>query len=212
MPEILTTLVFDLDGTLYRNAALDRETNRVAIAYLADSMGVGADVAADLLAETRVRLAAATGCETTLSRACRELGGDLAELHRRLAHGVHPERFLVRDERVVALVRSLATRFSLHVYTNNNRHLATTILALLGIGQFFGELFPIEYTWVAKPDRRTLEQLLAAIGRRPGECLFVGDRYDIDLRLPAETGCRVRLVAGIDDLLALKKLMVGDDA
>ena len=47
----------------------------------------------------------------------------------------------------------------------------------------------------------------AAIGRLPQECLFVGDRYDIDLRLPAEMGCAVFLVSNTEELFALCKLM-----
>jgi len=43
----------------------------------------------------------------------------------------------------------------------------------------------------AQTDRDALEKVYRTIGRNPAECLFIGDRYDIDLRLPADLGSAV---------------------
>ena len=40
---------------------------------------------------------------------------------------VHPETYLARDERVIALLARLSQRFTLFLYTNNNRALAARI-------------------------------------------------------------------------------------
>ena len=119
----LTTLVFDLDGTLYANLDLGREINRVACRYLAELRGTDPETAALLIRETKERLTAARGIDATLSLACCELGADIVALHRRFAAEVRPERFLVRDSRVVELLHLLSDRFALYVYTNNNRSL-----------------------------------------------------------------------------------------
>ena len=37
--------------------------------------------------------------------------------------------------------------------------------------------------------------------------LFVGDRYDIDLRLPEQQGCPVLLTKTIDELMQLQTLL-----
>ncbi|HEY6838249.1 MAG TPA: HAD family hydrolase [Geobacteraceae bacterium] len=203
----ITTLVFDLDGTLYVNMELGREINRVACLYLAETAGMTVDDATSLLRETKARLTADRGIDATLSLACTELGCDIVELHRRFAAEVEPERFLVRDERVVELAGALAERFQLYVYTNNNRPLASRILEILGLAGFFSEVFTIEYSWRPKPDRETLRRLLDAIGATPSESLFIGDRYDIDLRFPAALGCGVFRVGSVEELLQLGKLV-----
>ena len=207
MYQTMTTLVFDLDGTLYVNHDLGREIDRVACDYIAGLKGTGIEAAADLISESRQRLSAASGFDTTLSHAITDLGGSIVALHRRFAAEVRPERFLSRDDRVVELMRILSGRFELHVYTNNNRYLAKTIMELLGIAGFMGQLFSIEYSWCPKPHLQSLEMVLRAIGKTAVECLFVGDRFDVDLRLPAALGCGVCLVGGIDELLHLAKLV-----
>jgi putative hydrolase of the HAD superfamily len=205
--EPITTLVFDLDGTLYANQEFGREINHVACLCLAGLKGIEADEAAALIRETKARLSAESGFDTPLSLATSALGVDIVELHRRFAAAVEPERFLVRDERVVDLLRHLSGGFSLYVYTNNNLSLADRIMRLLGIDGFFRKVFSIEYSWRPKPHQETLTRLLQEIGKRPSECLFVGDRYDVDLRLPAAMGCGVFRVGGVEELLQLCTLM-----
>ena len=74
----------------------------------------------------------------------------------------------------------------------------------IGIEGLFAEVFTVEDFWRAKPDRLALAKLFAAIGAEPVECLFVGDRYDVDLRLPEEHGSRVFLTTTVDELLSWK--------
>jgi putative hydrolase of the HAD superfamily len=203
----LKTLLFDLDGTLYVSALLGVEIRRSSCRYIADLKGVSVEAAELLIRKTQNRLSAASGCDTSLSLACQELGGELPELHRHFAAELSPGPFLTRDERVVELLKTLGRRFELYIYTNNNRVLTASIMNSLGIAGLFRQLFTIEDFWIAKPDRGTLAAILNRIGRLPQECLFVGDRYDIDLRLPAEMGCAVFLVSNTEELFALCKLM-----
>ena len=207
MHDPLSTIVFDLDGTLYMNMELGREINRVACDYLGELKGIGADEAGLLLRQAKARLSFESGFDTPLSLACRDLGADIVELHRRFAAQVKPERFLSRDGRVVELLQLLAERFGLYIYTNNNRKLADEIVRILGLSGCFRGVFCIDYTWSPKPHRETVERLLRDIGRKPAECLFVGDRYDIDLRIPAAIGCGIFLVGGMEELLQLGALL-----
>lgn len=207
----IRALLFDLDGTLYVNNDLGREINLSACRYLAGLKGISAAAADALLRESRQWLSAVSGVDSTLSRACMELGGDIVELHRHFAAEVRPERFLTRDGRVVELLAALGGRFELHIYTNNNRALADRIMELLGIAGLFRQVFTIEDTWRPKPDRATLDKILRQIGREPAECLFIGDRYDIDLRLPAAMGCAVFLANSVQELLNLYKLTIEEN-
>ncbi|WP_172825482.1 HAD family hydrolase [Geobacter sp. DSM 9736] len=203
----IRSLIFDLDGTLYVSADLGRAITETACGYLADLKGISVSEAETLVARTRKALTERSGSAATLSQACVELGGDLRDLHHKFASELEPERFIRTDERVVELIRLLAGGFELFVYTNNNRRLAERIMKTIGVSGLFQRVFTIEETWKPKPDRETLEFILREIGRKPEECLFVGDRYDVDLRLPADLGCAVCLVKSVEELFPLCKLL-----
>jgi putative hydrolase of the HAD superfamily len=201
----IKALVFDLDGTLYVNRDLGREIHWAACRYMAGVLGLTPEEADRRLKETKQELSRASGVDTSLTAACLALGGDIALLHRQFAAEIRPEPFLARDERVVALIDRLARRFALHIYTNNNRPLTDRVLAALGLDGRFSRLFTIEYSWRPKPDPPTLERLLAEIDTAPSGCLFVGDRFDIDLRLPQELGSAVYLTQSVEELLDLER-------
>ncbi|GAM09826.1 phosphoglycolate phosphatase [Geobacter sp. OR-1] len=201
--------IFDLDGTLYFNDSLGREIGRVAAQYIAMIKGIDQQAAWQLIKETRRRLTAENGSEASLSLACETLGGDLRELHRWFSEKITPEAHLQREEQVIAVLSGLAARFPLYIYTNNNISLTARIMAILGVSEFFTRVFTIEDDWEPKPNKATVEAIMAAIGRRPSECLFVGDRFDIDLRLPESMGAKVHLVTTLEDFLELEKFDCG---
>jgi len=201
----LTSIIFDLDGTLYASRDLAAEIQRVAAAAVALQLQITAEEAEAKLSAAKAELSAISGGETTLSAACELLGGDIKALHSYLAENIAPEKYLARDDRVVELLARLGKKYDLYVYTNNNRSLTDRIMRAIGIDGLFAEVFTVEDFWRAKPDRLALAKLLAAIGAEPVECLFVGDRYAVDLRLPEEHGSRVFLVQTVDELLSLEK-------
>ena len=201
----ITSIIFDLDGTLYRSKELADEIHDSAAAALAIQLGIAADEAGVRLAAAKAELAARTGCEATLSATCELLGGDIKTLHSYLAENINPEKYLSRDERVVAMLERLGKEYRLYIYTNNNRSLADRIMRVIGIEGLFAEIFSVEDFWRTKPDRLAFAKLLAAIGAESGECLFVGDRYDVDLRLPEEHGSRVLLTPSVEKLLYLEE-------
>jgi putative hydrolase of the HAD superfamily len=201
----VTSIIFDLDGTLYSSKELAAEINRVACEGLALQLGTDPETAKSLLSGAKAALQERTGYEATLSAACKEIGGDIRQLHGHLAETVQPEQYLVRDDRVVEMLERLRKSYELYIYTNNNRSLTDRIMKSIGVAGLFSEIFSIENFWRGKPDRLALARLFAAIGAEPVECLFVGDRYDVDLRLPEEHGCRVWHVTTIEELLALEE-------
>lgn len=202
----ITSILFDLDGTLYESSELAGEIQRVAADALALQLGVTSAEAEARLSLAKAELSTRTGCEATLSAACKLLGGDIRALHSYLAENISPEKYLQRDERVVELLKALGKDYRLYIYTNNNRSLTGRIMRAIGIEDCFSEIFSIEAFWRAKPDRLALAKLLAAIGAEPVECLFVGDRYDVDLRLPEEHGSRVFLTKSVEQLLSLQEI------
>jgi putative hydrolase of the HAD superfamily len=209
-PLLLTeikTLVFDLDGTLYVCDDLAREIKICASNFIASLKGLETDDAWLLIENTKKRLSALSGLEATLSEACLELGGDLKNLHHLFAEQINPEIFLKKDAGLVNLLQKLEDHFELYIYTNNNRILTDKILNSLGVSALFQKVFTIESFWTPKPDASALENIFTLIDRMPAECLFVGDRYDVDLRMPANMGSAVFLSKNVQELMLLLKIL-----
>jgi putative hydrolase of the HAD superfamily len=196
-------IVFDLDGTLYQDDRLGEQVNQAACRYIASINGITVAKAEEMLQQARNSISDPGG---TLSRAVIALGGNLKDLHQRMCLDVHPEALLQEDPRVPELLKLLARRFELHLYTNNNRELSGRIMARLGVTGLFGKVFSIEDHWRPKPDRVALMAILEEIGRKPAETLFVGDRYEVDLALAASLGCPTFEAKTVDELLKLAEL------
>jgi putative hydrolase of the HAD superfamily len=207
-PARIRGIVFDLDGTLYVNEPFAASIQEAAVAYIGALKGIDTSEAAQLAASTRQQLCKKRGADQTLSAVCTELGGTIEQLHLHFQKTLQPEAFLVRDERVIALLQKLAQRYSLYIYTNNNRLLTTRIIRQLGLDRMFSRLFTIDDSWRGKPDQQMLAGLLNQIALKPCEALFVGDRYDVDLRLPERFGCPVQLSQSIEQLLSLEQTLL----
>ncbi len=203
----IRAIIFDLDGTLYVNRELGQEVHLSACRTIARHHGISDEEAGKLLRQTKEHLSRESGFPISLTRSCQELGIDIRELHRRFCQEISPEKFLTRDERVVALLKRLGSKHELYLYTNNNGCLTSRIMGLLGIDGMFRRIFSIEDFWRPKPDREILESIFTEIRRPPQECLFVGDRYPIDLMLPEQMGARVFLSTSGEELLRVETVI-----
>lgn len=200
-------IVFDLDGTLYVNDRFAAEIQNAAASYIAGVTGLTRGEAGELMAATRQRLIEESGTVQTLSAVCAAVGGSVPDLHRHFERTLRPEACLVRDERVIRLLERLAGKYSLYIYTNNNRVLTTRIMDYLGLDGLVRGIFTIDDSWRGKPDEGMVKKVLEEVGLAPGETLFVGDRYDVDLRLPERLGCPVYLSQNLEQLLRLEELL-----
>jgi len=206
------TIIFDLDGTLYVSDALAKEIKASSCRYIASIKGVDEAAARLLIEGAQKRLSATSGQETPLTVACTDLGGDLRRLHSHFAAEIRPEPYLPRDETLISFLARLAEGYDLYIYTNNNRFLSDRIMGSLGITEFFRGVFTVEDYWRPKPDMPVLERIFSRIEKSPSECLFVGDRYDIDLRLPEAVGSPVFLVKDMHELyLLLQDIVTGKE-
>lgn len=203
----IRSIVFDLDGTLYANPGMLGEITATAEDLVANTRGIGLREARNLILKAKARLAETLEDEPTLTRTCLELGIPVADLHQAFQDQIRPERYLVYDPVLQALLDSLRQQCDLYIYTNNNLPLTQKILALLGVDNLFGRLFTIEFTWVPKPDLETVRQLLEEIGGPPESFLFIGDRHSVDLKLPDSLGIPTLKVRETADLLQIHKLL-----
>lgn len=207
MPAEIKGIVFDLDGTLYVCKRFADRIHTASTTYIAGLKGINEAEAELLMAATRSRLTEENGTVQTISAVCTELGGSIQELHRYFERILRPEEYLVRDARVIRLLALLAEKFALYIYTNNNRVLTARIMSYLGLDGLVSGTFTIDDTWRGKPDEEMVRGVLAKIALPPHEVLFVGDRYDVDLRLPDQLGCPVYLCQSVEQLLRLEELL-----
>jgi FMN phosphatase YigB (HAD superfamily) len=66
------------------------------------------------------------------------------------------------------------------VVSNSGGNVAHQI-ADLGLSSYFDEVFDSHPLGVEKPDPRIFQLVLANLGLRPAECLFVGDVFMVDV-------------------------------
>lgn len=201
-------IVFDLDGTLYVCDRFAAEIQTAAAGYVAALKQISVAEAGLMMAAARLRLSEESGTVQTISAVCTELGGNVQDLHRFFEQNLRPEAYLVRDERVIRLLEQLTEKFLLYIYTNNNRILTARIMNYLGLNGLFDNVFTIDDTWRGKPDEEMVQRVLGEIELSPGEALFVGDRYDVDLRVPEQLGCPVYLSQNLEQLLRLEEFLL----
>lgn len=200
----IRAIVFDLDGTLYVSEPFEQAVWQSVSRYAGELLGIDAIEGANKLKEKREQLTAQRGTVQTLASAIQEMGGTVKEMHRRFAADLEPELFIDPDPRVAQLLADLSKVCRCWLLTNNNRVLTEKILAILGISDSFERVFTIDDNWRPKPDESVLDELLAELALPPEAVLFVGDRYDIDLRLPERRGCPVLLVRMVDELMQIR--------
>lgn len=207
----IRAIVFDLDGTLYVCPRFAATIQEAAVTYMAALKGMLPDEMRELMGATRTRLTEDSGMLPTLSAVCTELGGNMQGLHGFFKEHLRPEEYLVRDDRVTTLLERLQNRYALYIYTNNNHAVTARIIACLGFENLFEAVFAIDDLWRAKPDEGRLDQIIKATGYTPEEILFVGDRFDVDLRLPEQKGCPIYLSQSVDQLLRLDGVLTSGD-
>lgn len=203
----IKAIVFDLDGTLYLSHEFEHAVWESVSRYAGELLGISESAGGEQLKETRDRLTAERGTVQTLAVAIETLGGTVPEMHRRFAEELEPQQFIQPDPRVKPLVDQLGERYVSWLLTNNNQTLTSKILNCLGLEQSFQRVITINDTWRPKPDQTVLDQVLSELALPSGAVLFVGDRYDIDLRLPEQQGCPVLLTRTIDELMQLESLL-----
>jgi len=209
IPERISCIIFDIDSTLYTNAAYAREQVDVQIRHFADIRGIAHDEARGMVEQRRDEYAKAHGRKISLGNALVHFGIPISESIRWRESLIEPADFLSEDPRLRKTLDELAARFFLVAVTNNPVLPARKTLDALGVRSLFRDIIGLDTTGVSKPHEKPF---LAArdLARCPeAECLSVGDRYDIDIALPLELGMGGILVDGVEDVYKIPALLDG---
>jgi phosphoglycolate phosphatase/putative hydrolase of the HAD superfamily len=202
-----SALIFDLDNTLYTNAAYASFQEKVLLERLGCELGVGLDAAAAKVEALRTERAAAGLGKTSLGKLFAALGVGIATSVRWREECIEPGEWLIRDPRLDRALGSLAKEYTLAVMTNNPRLIGEKSLDALGIRPRFSVLIGLDNTLTGKPAPEPFIETARMLGLEPRFCVSIGDRLDVDLVPALELGMGAILVDGVEDVYRLPELL-----
>ncbi len=201
LPDNPKTLIFDIDSTLYTNAAYAFEQVDCQVRQFARDRGISAEEARRMVADYRKKFAAANNGKKI------SLGNTLLAFEIPIAQSVEwrktlmePADFLKRDEKLIQTLRSLSSRFKLICVTNNPVFTARKTLNAIGISEFFPEIVGLDTCLKSKPALEPFEKACELTQTQPQDCIAIGDRYDMDIDLPLQMGMGGILVSGVEEV------------
>ncbi|MEW6516629.1 MAG: L-threonylcarbamoyladenylate synthase [candidate division FCPU426 bacterium] len=203
----LRAVVFDMDGTLYTNARLDRAYNESIERVAAQVLGVTRAEALRRFTAATQRLRARLGRTPSKLFTLTQIGVSDKRWAKLAARWVNPHAYVKPDRRLRRVLLELRTHFRLAVVTNNHRSNLVATLKALGVADCFDDLLALSDTRLFKPSARLYRLCAERLGVAPGECLSVGDRFELDLAPAAEAGMHTLLVGRPSDLYRLPGLL-----
>jgi len=199
-------LIFDMDGTLYRNARLDRLYEESIYRLIAERRRIDLVDARRLFLEHYAAMTRELGIRPSKLYTLSRLG--ISDLDWARKHGRLPCAEILRpDRRLRATLTTLAPWYRLGIVTNNHRANTLETLQTLGVAGFFDEVLTLSESRQYKPSSALYEQMAARLGVASESCLSLGDRYDLDLEPAAQVGMQTLLVRRMRDIYALPNVL-----
>jgi phosphoglycolate phosphatase/putative hydrolase of the HAD superfamily len=200
----ISALIFDIDNTLYTNAAYIKHQIDVQVQRFADLEGISFEQAEQRIADARAAFAAEhDGAKTSFALIMKGFGYPTEESIKWRSELIQPERYLKKDEKLRHILEKLATRYKIISVTNNPVDIGWRNLKAIGIDDLFMDIVGLDTCHKSKPAREPFLKGLEILGEPPEKCVSIGDRYDIDIATPLELGMRGVLVDGSKELDAL---------
>ncbi len=208
IPENLRTIIFDIDSTLYTNAAYAFEQVDVQVRHFAGLRGIPAAEARRMVADYRRKWAAEhNGQKISLGNTLTAFGVTIEDSIEWRENLLEPAQFLKRDERLIPVLETLRRKYALICVTNNPVLPARKTLEAVGIAGIIPDIIGLDTCRKSKPAREPFLLAAEKTGVGSENCLSVGDRYDMDISLPLELGMGGILVTGVEDVYELPALL-----
>jgi phosphoglycolate phosphatase/putative hydrolase of the HAD superfamily len=222
IPPVIRAILFDIDGTLYTNAAYVRFQQDVLIEELARVRGESVQAVTSALDAARAQNPGKTG---SLGNAMAALGIDITTSVEWRSRLIDPGMFLKPDPLLRQTLHELIDRKarrpttdhgSLHdgesplvlmAVTNNPRRTGEATLDALGVLDLFQRVVGLDDTMKSKPAREPYLLAASLAGAENAMCISIGDRYEVDLAIPLELGMGAVLVSGVEDVYRLPAML-----
>lgn len=215
IPTDLRSFIFDIDSTLYTNQAYAFEQVDCQVRQFAKDRGITADEARRMVADYRKKFAAEHGgSKVSLGNTLLAFGVPIEQSVQWRRELLEPADFLGRDEQLIETLKNLQSKYQLICVTNNPVLPARKTLEAIGISDFFPEIVGLDTCLKSKPafePFQTAVDLLSKsseAGVKAENCLAIGDRYDMDIKLPLEMGMGGILVSGVEEVYQISKYVL----
>ena len=208
IPTDLRAFIFDIDSTLYTNQAYAFEQVDCQVRQFAKERGITADEARRMVADYRKKFAAEhEGSKVSLGNTLLAFGVPIEQSVQWRRELLEPADFLGRDEKLIETLKGLQEKYQLICVTNNPVLPARKTLDAIGISEFFPEIVGLDTCFKSKPALEPFETAVERLGGgiKAENCLAVGDRYDMDIKLPLEMGMGGILVSGVEEVYQISK-------
>jgi FMN phosphatase YigB (HAD superfamily) len=208
MPEQVKTIIFDIDSTLYTNAAYAFEQVDIQVRHFARLRGITAEKARQMIADYRRDWSSKNGGrKISLGNTLLAFGVTIDDSIRWRQDLLEPARYLKKDERLAHVLSELKQRYALICVTNNPVLPARKTLEAIGIDEIIPDIIGLDTCRKSKPAREPFLLAAERTGAHPSECLSIGDRYDMDISLPLELGMGGILVTGVEEVYKLPDIL-----
>jgi putative hydrolase of the HAD superfamily len=204
-------IFFDLDGTLYCSSVIREKFAEAAAFTLKKYKGISLDSARRLIQNMRQQLLLRYKDGVPYTMALQAFGIPIDSWHRENIAYFDPRDHLQKDARLRQCLVALRTTCRLAVLTNNNATQTERTLEALGVKEMFDEVFTYNTFKLLKPDPLFLQKALERCEVRPEECLFIGDRYSIDLEPAVSLGMHIHEVKGPEDIYDMYRTVMKEE-
>lgn len=201
LPANPKTLIFDIDSTLYTNAAYAFEQIDCQVRQFARDRGITADEARKMVTDYRAQFAATNnGKKISLGNILLAFGIPIEQSVEWRKTLMEPADFLKRDERLIQTLSELQKHYKLICVTNNPVFTARKTLDAIGISEFFPNIVGLDTCLKSKPALEPFMKACELTNSTPQQCIAIGDRYDMDIALPLEMGMGGILVSRVEEV------------
>ncbi len=211
IPPRVTTLIFDIDSTLYTNSAYAFEQIDCQVRAFAKERGISEDEARKMVNEYRKKYSFEhDGKKISLGNTLLAFGISIEKSVKWRETLMEPSDYLTRDEKLIKKLTDLSSKYKMICVTNNPVFTARKTLEAIGISDFFKDIVGLDTCLKSKPAYEPFQTACKLTDSNPKECVAVGDRFDMDLSVPLELGMGGVLVNGVEDVYELNKIL-GDE-
>lgn len=206
---MIKAIIFDMDGTLYANTDIRKQFAAAAYHTLAKFDNISIDRARIMIEERRAELKAKSGFPVPYTLTLKSFNIPIKVWHKENIAFFDPRDFLHKDEKLKASLVKLKKNHRLAVMTNNNRIQTERVIEALELDGLFDRIFTFNSFEILKPELEFFKKAAVELGIEPKDCLYVGDRYDVDLQPAQEIGMQIFKVEGPGDIYDMTSIMLG---
>jgi phosphoglycolate phosphatase/putative hydrolase of the HAD superfamily len=211
IPPRVTTLIFDIDSTLYTNSAYAFEQIDCQVRAFAKERGISEDEARKMVNDYRKKYSLEhEGKKVSLGNTLLAFGISIEKSVKWRETLMEPSDYLTRDEKLIKKLTDLSSKYKMICVTNNPVFTARKTLEAIGISDFFKDIVGLDTCLKSKPAYEPFQTACKLTDSNPKECVAVGDRFDMDLSVPLELGMGGVLVNGVEDVYELNEILGGE--